>query len=267
MASERQEAAGWGKLVGAMVLGVAGALAFTWQGGVAGIIVGLVLGHWFDSRVSASWDDPDAPRPQAVYEVDAEAQALFAEEIAGAFAGLLAKLGKRPGDARDALWRYLRDSLGFPEDQLAAASSALEAALARGGDLVAACEACARKLPQSEHRLLVTALYELARDLGAGAGNARMALRDAAEALGVPEAEEAAIRAVVFGGGEARDYQILGVAEAASDGEVKSAYRRLAAKLHPDRVAHLGSKAVELATREFDEVRGAYERIKATRGF
>ncbi|HUB09541.1 MAG TPA: DnaJ domain-containing protein [Myxococcales bacterium] len=266
MATQAQ-GAGWGKLAGAMVLGVAGALAFTWQGGVAGVIVGLVLGHWFDSRTAAAWDDPDEPRPQAAYEVDEEAQRLFAEEIAAPFAALLAALGKRSADARGALWRYLRDSLGFPEEQLAAAATKLDAALARGGDLVAACEACARRLPKSEHRLLVSALYELARDIGVGAGNARMALRDAAAALGVSEDEEAAIRGLVFGGGEARDYQVLGVAEGASDGDVKTAYRKLAAKLHPDRVAHLGEKAVELATREFDQVRSAYERIRATRGF
>ncbi|MHB8418862.1 MAG: J domain-containing protein [Myxococcales bacterium] len=267
MTAQPPAALGWGKLSGAMVLGVAGALALSWQGGLAGVIVGLALGHWFDSRTTEAWDDPDAPRPQAVYEVDEEAQRLFATEIAAAFAGLLAALGRRTTDGKDALWRYLRDALGFPEEQLAAGGSALEAALARGGDLVTACEACARRLPASEHRLLVSALYELARDIGAGAGQARLCLHDAARVLSVSEDEEAAIRAVVYGGGEAHDYQILGVAEAASDGEVKSAYRKLAAKLHPDRVAHLGGKAVEIATREFDQVRGAYERIKGVRGF
>ena len=48
---------------------------------------------------------------------------------------------------------------------------------------------------------------------------------------------------------------------------MKSAFRRLAAKLHPDHVAHLGEKAVEMATVEFGQVRTAYERIRGARGF
>jgi DnaJ like chaperone protein len=177
-------------------------------------------------------------------------------------------LGRSPSTAESSLWRYLRDRLGFDEEQIAAGASALKAALERDADLVEACQRCARSLPDSEHRLLLTALYELARDVGAGAGPARMALRDAAEALGVSEAEEASLRTVIFGGGDqAHDYAILGVDERASDSDVKSAFRKLAGKLHPDRVAHLGEKAVAMATVEFGTVRTAYERIKATRGF
>jgi DnaJ like chaperone protein len=266
--SPESDGRGYGKLAGAFLLGVAGAMTLGWQGAVAGLVVGIALGHWFDVRTSASYDDPDAARPQAAYEVDQEAQRLFAEEIAGAFAGLVRGLGRNPSAAEGSLWIYLRDRLGFDEEQIAAAAQSLKGALNRDSNLAEACERCARALPDNEHRLLVTALYELARDIGAAAGPTRMVMRDAAQALGVSEEDEASLRAVVFGGGDqAHDYALLGVDESASDSDVKSAFRKLASRLHPDRVAHLGEKAVEMATVEFGQVRTAYERIRGARGF
>jgi DnaJ like chaperone protein len=266
--SEPSDGRGYGKLAGAFLLGVAGAMTLGWQGAVAGLVIGLTLGHWFDVRVSATYDDPEQPRPQASYEVDQEAQRLFAEEIAGAFAGLVRALGRSPSAAEGSLWIYLRDRLGFEEEQIAAAAQSLKAALHRDSNLAEACERCARALPDNEHRLLVSALYELARDIGASAGPTRMAMRDAAQALGVSEEDEASLRALVFGAGDqSHDYALLGVEETASDSDVKSAFRKLASRLHPDRVSHLGEKAVEMATVEFGQVRTAYERIRSARGF
>ena len=52
---------------------------------------------------------------------------------------------------------------------------------------------------------------------------------------------------------------VLGLRDGASDTEIKSAYKGLAAKYHPDRVAHLGPELVELTSEKFKEVRQAYE--------
>lgn len=62
------------------------------------------------------------------------------------------------------------------------------------------------------------------------------------------------------------DYALLGLTPEASDAEVKRAYRRLAAAHHPDRVAHLGSGAVEQATRRFQELQDAYRNLQRLRG-
>lgn len=57
-------------------------------------------------------------------------------------------------------------------------------------------------------------------------------------------------------------YEILGLAEKASDREVKQAYRRLMHRHHPDRLgAGATAESVEVAVRRTVEVRRAYERV------
>lgn len=62
------------------------------------------------------------------------------------------------------------------------------------------------------------------------------------------------------------DYKILEISENASDDEVKKAYRTMAKKYHPDRVAHLGDEMRKQAEEKFAKMSDAYERIKKARG-
>jgi DnaJ like chaperone protein len=61
-------------------------------------------------------------------------------------------------------------------------------------------------------------------------------------------------------------YRILEVTPDISDDELKKAYRRMALKYHPDRVAHLGGDLQKAANAKFQELNAAYEQIKKERG-
>ena len=61
-------------------------------------------------------------------------------------------------------------------------------------------------------------------------------------------------------------YTILGVDPSASDDEVKKAYREMAKKNHPDKVAYLGDDVRKAAEKKFQEINDAYDRIKKQRG-
>ena len=64
-------------------------------------------------------------------------------------------------------------------------------------------------------------------------------------------------------------YQVLGVAETASDAEVKKAYRRLMNQHHPDKLVAKGlpEEMMKLATEKTQEIKNAYEQIKIVRNF
>lgn len=63
-------------------------------------------------------------------------------------------------------------------------------------------------------------------------------------------------------------YKTLGVAPAASDHEVKTAYRRLMNRHHPDKLVSKGlpESMTAVAEQRTQEIRAAYDRIKAERG-
>ena len=61
-------------------------------------------------------------------------------------------------------------------------------------------------------------------------------------------------------------YAVLEVSPTATDDEVKAAYRRMAMKYHPDKVATLGEEVQKAAEEKFRKIQEAYETIKKERG-
>jgi len=63
------------------------------------------------------------------------------------------------------------------------------------------------------------------------------------------------------------DYEVIGVDESATDEEVKKAYRKLAIRYHPDKVASMGEEYQKGAKEKFQRLQEAYDNIKKSRGF
>ena len=61
-------------------------------------------------------------------------------------------------------------------------------------------------------------------------------------------------------------YKVLGIPPTATDDEVKAAYRKMALKHHPDRVATLGEDIRKAAEKKFQDINDAKERIFKARG-
>jgi DnaJ like chaperone protein len=62
------------------------------------------------------------------------------------------------------------------------------------------------------------------------------------------------------------DYHILGIESTATEEEIKKAYRQMAIRYHPDKVAQMGEEYQKGAKEKFQMVQNAYEAIKKARG-
>ena len=56
-------------------------------------------------------------------------------------------------------------------------------------------------------------------------------------------------------------YKILGIDKGASQAEIKTAYKKLIARYHPDKVQHLGKEFQELAHKKFVAIQKAYDTL------
>lgn len=84
--------------------------------------------------------------------------------------------------------------------------------------------------------------------------------------LGISSRDFESIKAMFYNSRE-NSYKILEVSKNATDDEVKQAYRRMAKKFHPDKVAHLGKEHQKGAEEKFKQVQQAYDEIQKERGF
>jgi DnaJ like chaperone protein len=108
-------------------------------------------------------------------------------------------------------------------------------------------------------------LFGLARADGHVAEAEMEVIRRVSALLQIPAADFESIRSMFYRDANA-DYHVLGIESTATDEEVKKAYRQMAVRYHPDKVAQLGEEFQKGAKEKFQKVQEAYENIKKSRG-
>jgi DnaJ like chaperone protein len=91
------------------------------------------------------------------------------------------------------------------------------------------------------------------------------ALKEVALSMGMSAQE---VESMLNLGGKTLDeaYKVLEIEPTATDDEVKKAYRKMALKHHPDRVATLGEDVKKAAEEKFQQINNAKEMIFKARG-
>jgi len=84
--------------------------------------------------------------------------------------------------------------------------------------------------------------------------------------LGVQTRDFESIKAMFFKNPDSA-YKILEIERTATDAEIKSAYRTMAKKYHPDKLQHMDEVYRNGAEDKFRKVREAYEQLQKERGF
>lgn len=264
----------YGKALGAVVGIIVGLLLSSGTLAIIFACLGTVIGHFlFDQRdepkpteaqlksideLLADERRPAAPGPRSL--ATSSPDAVMARLLCPIFVEVARADGPVTREEVRITREYFRDERRFAEESLEHVRVALKGALAAKpaelGDLTRKARA---KLPPAERPLLVNALYELALVDGELKRAESDAIKQVVQALNMTEAQLQEITTMHLGSGTAH-YQALGLSEAASDDEIRSAFRRLAAEHHPDRAKG------EAAAARFREVNDAYQELRKLRG-
>lgn len=113
--------------------------------------------------------------------------------------------------------------------------------------------------------MLVQYLFGIAQADGNNHPNEIDMIQTIANFMGISTKDYQSIKAM-FVKDTGNAYKVLNVDETATNDEIKKAYRELAKKHHPDRVAHLGEEVKKSAEQKFTILNAAYESVKEERG-
>jgi DnaJ like chaperone protein len=255
---------------------VGGILGFAAAGPV-GSVLGLLLGHKLDQGLGARLGvESFAAAPETTRQ-------LFFEATFEVM-GCVAKSDGRVSEEEIRVARRIMYAMELAPAQVTRAIERFTAGKSPEFPLAERLEGLARRVG-ARHGLR-RAFVEIQMQAAVGAGTLGSAKRDLlwriASALGLGRVELAQIEALVRaqhyrgagpGAGEAAKvdaaYRVLGVSSEASDGDVKTAYRRLMNQHHPDKLVARGlpTSMVAMAEQRTHEIRAAYDRIKAYRAF
>lgn len=262
---------GWGKIAG-FILGMLLTRSFI------GAFIGMLVGHFlFDRQGGFIGADP------------AEVQKAFFETTFSVM-GHVAKSDGRVSENEIRMARAIMDHLRLSTARAEAAmhlfNDGKRADFPLDETMQRFLRVCRHR--RDLHRIFIEIQLQAALADG-GIGDAeRLVLERVAGHLGIPAWELRQLEALIIaarrrspGGGGAGGaprgavkaslddaYAVLGVARAASDAEVKKAYRRLMSRHHPDKLAAKGlpDDMREVAEQKTREIRAAYEQVREARG-
>jgi DnaJ like chaperone protein len=234
-------------------------------GGPLGAVLGAMVGHVFADGPSDSGMPRIGGAPQQDPRIAQQQQELhFVASLVGILTAMMRADGEvRPEEVR-AIRSFFRDRLGYHGESEQIVRELIKRFLKEGVDLDALCRDVARLADYPTRLLLMRCLFDIAMADGHFHPREEAVFERVANLLGI--AAEDLPRSADSKGADG-DFKILGVKSNASREEVRSAYRALVKKYHPDRVQHLGEEFHELAQQKFIVIQTSYERICSSRGW
>jgi len=261
----------WGKLLG-------GSFGYM-LGGPLGALLGAAIGHKFDSGIT------NFSRFEKLRNGNTERIQTAFFTTSFLVMGHLAKADGRVSESEIAQVKFIMDQMQLTPDQRKAAVALFNEGKSDDFDLHAVVgqfkRECGRrrnleqmfieivittamadgKLDPVEHDILLSICKQL--------GFSELALNKIIQMLQAQQQYSTGGR----GGKQARyktiedAYHVLGLESAASDGEVKKAYRKLMSQHHPDKLVSRGlpEEMLKIATEKTQDIKAAYDQIKLDR--
>ncbi len=261
----------WGKLIG-------GAVGLS-MGGPLGLLIGGVIGHKF----------VDKPADEALGDNNELTQAAFFSATFSIM-GHIAKADGRVSEDEIAMARQIMEHMQLDTEQKKAAIQLFNEGKKTGFDL----DGVLLQFKQAAHRRTTLLQMFMEIQLHAAYADGKMdaseqaIINRMASQLGFSARHIEQLSALVrsnlgldggagyYGGrhsGKSHSallkeaYEMLGISKAATDAEVKKAYRRMMNQHHPDKLVSKGlpEEMIQLATEKTQQIKAAYELIKKSR--
>lgn len=228
-------------------------------GGPLGGVLGFALGSAFDaSEVTVQTASGTAGGSGPIGVGD------FAASLLVLSAAVMKSDGKTLKSELDFVKNFLSNQFG--EDKAQQQIFMLKEILKQDIPLHDVCIQIKQYMPHSQRLQIIHYLFGISKADGHVHELELQTIHTIANYLGVNAADFNSLKAMYFRDVNS-DYKILEIEPSASDEEVKKAYRKMAIKFHPDKVASLGEEVQKGAKEKFQKVLQAYENIKKQRGF
>jgi len=253
-------------------MGLKGTLIGAGLGWVLGGPIGAILG----GVLGAQFDDKGSPFQMSAGRTQNRAGDMMASQLV-----LFGYVTRADGKVLSSEVQYVKEFLvknfgvGHSRDMMQMYKDIVN----RDYPIDPVCKQIRKHVPYHERLELLHLLYGIARADGDLNQSELNAIEEIANGMAINPQDQRSIRAMFMHNGSSRGYsnqsvrasqvnayEILGVDADASDGEVKTAYRKLANKYHPDKVQHLGEEFSNLAEEKFKAINDAYQQIKDQRG-
>lgn len=255
--------------------------AAKWIGGIIGFMAGGPLGALAGYALGSLFDNSEMPagggyEPKSAGEAGSNGQRnsfLFAMLVMASY--IIRADGRIMHSEMEFVRRFLRTTFG--EDAMREGEQILLNLFEQRKQMdrqnpmafkntIRQCGAQIAAGTTYEQRLqLLNFLVEIAKSDGHVCNEEIAALKEVALYMGLSAAE---VESLLNLGGNSLDeaYKVLEVSPTATDAEVRAAYRRLALKHHPDKVATLGEDIKKAAEEKFQQINNAKEQVYKARG-
>lgn len=255
---------------GAMMGAAAG---FFFMGGPVGAIIGGMLGNMLSS------DDDEAENyrsrgnqgfgggPGTTTQVPPRARELV---FVSSLAALLTSVAKADGEIHQSELKAIQDlfskNIRYSGHDYTLIQRMVKEFSGKKLDLRGICSETKRAVTYPELLMVLRMLYTVAMADNVFKESEKIRIQEIADYLNISQADHDFVKKEFSITDTGNDYSLLGLESSASDKEVKSAYRELVRKFHPDKVQHLGEEFVVIAKDKFQKIQNAYDKITKERG-
>jgi DnaJ like chaperone protein len=230
---------------------IGGGLGWVFGGGPIGAVIGFAIGAAIDSvEVKTAKTMPTTTGD-------------FLVSLLVLMAAVMKADGKVLKSELDYVKAYLLRTFG--EDDTSEALRLLREILNKPIPVAEVCSQIRNHIDYSSRLQLIHLLYGLAKADRFISPEEISLIDEISSKLGINLADLNSIKSMFI---EDNDwaYKVLEIEKSASADEIKKAYRKMALKYHPDKVAYLGEEIHKTANDKFQKVNEAYEKVKKEKG-